>query len=77
MWQLEEQGELSNIVIMVDTRIRVARVLNGLIDLIGEETKRFGGSDGGRDRVNQSRRFQSNEFFVRGARIFEHLKNTE
>ena len=40
--QLKEQGELSEVIIVIDTRIGITCVLNRLVDLIGQETKRFG-----------------------------------
>ena len=39
--QLKEQGELSDVVIVIDTRIGITCVLNRLVDLVGQETKRL------------------------------------
>ena len=66
---------MTDVIIMVDTRIGITGVLDGVIDLIGQETKGFRRNNRRWNGVNQDRRFQSDEFFVRRARLLEDLKD--
>ena len=75
--QLQEKCELTDVIVVIDARVRVARVAYSLVDLIGEQSKGLGGGDGGRNGIDQCNGFQSDEFFVGRARIFESLNETE
>ena len=75
MWQLKEKCEMTYVIIMIDTRIGITGVLDCVIDLVGQQTKGFRRGDRRWNRIDQDRRFQSNEFFVRRARFFEDLEN--
>lgn len=66
---------MTYVIIMIDTRIGITGVLDCVIDLVGQQTKGFRRSDRRWNRIDQDRRFQSNEFFMRRSRFFEDLEN--